>query len=49
MDELTALIAALVRIDSINPELVPGGAGEAEIAHFVAGWAADAGLEVVID
>ncbi|MEA2427037.1 MAG: acetylornithine deacetylase [Thermoleophilaceae bacterium] len=43
------LTAALVSIDSVNPDLVPGGAGEAEIAAFVAGWLADAGLHVEID
>src|SRR5215212_912882 len=40
------LVAALVAIDSVNPDLVPGGAGEAEIAEFVAGWLREAGLEV---
>ena len=33
-------------IDSVNPDLVPGGAGEAEIARFVAGWLEAAGLQV---
>ena len=37
-EELAALTAELVAIDSTNPDLVPGGAGEAEIARFVAGW-----------
>ena len=45
MDDLTGLLAALVAIDSVNPSLVPGGAGEAEIAAFVAAWAARDGLE----
>src|SRR5205823_5224856 len=36
-------------IDSINPDLVPGGAGEAEIARFIAGWMKRVGLEVEID
>jgi acetylornithine deacetylase len=40
------LVAALVGIDSVNPDLVPGGAGEGEIAEFVAGWLREAGLEV---
>jgi acetylornithine deacetylase len=40
------LLAALVSIDSVNPDLVPGGAGESEIAAFVADWLRDAGLEV---
>jgi acetylornithine deacetylase len=43
------LVAALVAIDSVNPDLVPGGAGEAEIADFVAGWLREAGLEVELD
>ena len=46
--DLADLIARLVAIDSVNPSLVPGGAGEGEIAAFVAGWARDAGLEVEI-
>ena len=45
-EELTALTAALVAIDSTNPDLVPGGAGEASIARFVADWLGQAGLEV---
>src|SRR5215203_4824635 len=43
-NEVAALTAELVAIDSTNPDLVPGGAGETEIARFVAGWLADAGL-----
>ena len=43
------LVGALVSIDSVNPDLVPGGAGEAEVAAFVAGWMRDAGLEVELD
>ena len=42
------LTSRLVAIDSVNPALVPGGAGEGEIARFVAGWARDAGLEADI-
>src|SRR5215212_7364283 len=44
-DGLVELIHALVAIDSVNPSLVPGGAGEREVAAFVAAWARDAGLE----
>jgi acetylornithine deacetylase len=40
------LISELVAIDSVNPTLVPGGAGEAEIARFVASWLERRGLEV---
>jgi acetylornithine deacetylase len=39
------LLSELVAIDSVNPSLVPGGAGESEIAAFVAAWARAAGLE----
>ena len=35
------LLAALVAIDSVNPALVPGGEGEAEIAAFVPRWLAE--------
>jgi acetylornithine deacetylase len=45
MSAAAELLAQLVAIDSVNPSLVPGGAGEAEIAAFIAGWARDAGLE----
>ena len=45
---LTELIAQLVSIDSVNPSLVKGGAGEAEAAAFVADWGREAGLEVDI-
>jgi acetylornithine deacetylase len=43
---LAALTAELVRIDSINPDLIPGAAGESEIAGFVARWLSEAGLDV---
>jgi acetylornithine deacetylase len=46
---LTELTADLVRIDSVNPDLVPGAAGEEEIARYVARWLEDAGLEVEIE
>jgi acetylornithine deacetylase len=49
MSDLISLLEQLVAIDSINPDLVPGGAGEGEIADFVAGWLEDAGLEVTLD
>lgn len=47
-DAVTELLAQLVAIDSVNPDLVPGGAGEAAIAEFVAGWCERAGLEVLV-
>ncbi len=45
-DALTALAAELVAIDSVNPSLVAGAAGESEIARFVAKWCEQHGLEV---
>ena len=46
MDELEQLLSDLVSINSINPDLVPGSPGEAEIAHYIAGWLKRADLEV---
>ncbi len=46
MSNIVALLRQLVAIDSINPDLVPGGAGEENIARFVADWLQQAGLEV---
>lgn len=46
MSELTKLISDLVSINSVNPDLVPGAAGESDIADFIAEWGRDAGLEV---
>jgi acetylornithine deacetylase len=46
--DVERLVAALVGIDSVNPTLVPGGAGEAEVMAFAAGWLRDAGLDVEI-
>jgi len=44
-DTLTELVAQLVAIDSVNPELIAGARGEAELASFVAEWCRNAGLE----
>jgi succinyl-diaminopimelate desuccinylase len=44
--EVTELARRLIAIDSVNPDLVPGGAGEAEIAGFCAGWLEDRGFEI---
>ena len=38
MDELEKLLSDLVSINSINPDLVPGSPGEAEIAYYIADW-----------
>jgi acetylornithine deacetylase len=43
---LVELVSALVAIDSVNPDLVKGGAGELEIADFVSRWLLDHGFEV---
>ncbi len=48
MDAVAELLSGLVAIDSINPDLVPGGAGEADVAAFAAGWLERAGLEVTV-
>lgn len=49
MDTLTTLLADLVAIDSVNPDLVAGGAGEGAVARFIASWLSNAGLEVQLD
>jgi acetylornithine deacetylase len=46
---LEKLVADLVRIDSINPDLIDGAAGEGEIARFVARWLEEAGLEIEVE
>jgi acetylornithine deacetylase len=43
------LLERLVAIDSVNPTLVPGGAGEIELARFVAGWFEERGIEVELE
>ena len=40
------LLKQLVAINSVNPDLVPGGAGEAAIADFCAAWLAERGFEI---
>lgn len=47
--QLEQLIGDLVAINSINPDLVPGAPGEAQIAQAVADWLRAAGLEVQLD
>ena len=49
MNEITTLLHQLVAIDSINSDLVAGGAGEREIATFVANWLEQASAEVILD
>jgi len=46
--ETAELAAQLVAIDSVNPSLVGGGAGEREAAALVAAWCRERGLEVEV-
>jgi acetylornithine deacetylase len=48
MDSTLQLLKDLVAIDSVNPSLVPGAAGEGAIARRLAEALADAGLRVEI-
>ena len=43
--DVVALLSDLVAIDSVNPSLVDGGAGETEIARYISDWAAANGLD----
>jgi acetylornithine deacetylase len=46
LSEAIDLLAKLVAINSVNPDLVPGAAGEAAIGDFCADWFAQRGFEV---
>lgn len=46
LDHPVGLAAHLSRIDSVNPALVPGAAGETHVADAVEAWAAERGFEV---
>jgi acetylornithine deacetylase len=48
VSEVADLTATLVGIDSVNPSLTAGAAGETEIAAFVERWLEDSGLAVRI-
>jgi acetylornithine deacetylase/succinyl-diaminopimelate desuccinylase family protein len=47
-DDLIGLLKELVAIDSVNPSLVRGASGEAQIAAFVNDWARSQGLGVAV-
>ena len=47
--DITGLAAELVTIESVNPGLITGAAGEERIARHVAAWCEDAGLDVVVE
>ena len=48
MDSTIRLLRDLIAIDSVNPSLVPGGAGEQNVAHRVADELLSFGLDVAI-
>ncbi|MCI0486764.1 MAG: ArgE/DapE family deacylase [Blastocatellia bacterium] len=48
IDSTIKLLTELVAIDSVNPQLAPGGAGEGEIAEAVAARMRSAGIDVEI-
>ncbi len=45
MNEVQTLLEQLISIDSVNPSLVPGGAGETKIAKFIQSWLVARGFE----
>ncbi len=45
-DDPIELLKRLVAIDSVNPDLVPGGAGEKAIGDFCGAWLGERGFEV---
>lgn len=48
-EETIELLDALARIDSVTPWLIPGGAGEGEVARYIQRWLTAAGLEVTLE
>ncbi len=48
MDPVVRLLEDLVAIDSVNPSLVAGGAGEGDIAGVIASWLRHAGFDVEV-
>ena len=49
MTELERLLSDLVAIDSVNPSLVPGAAGEAAIGDYIASWLRQRGFDVDVE
>jgi acetylornithine deacetylase len=47
--EVEELLSELVRMESVTPWLIPDGAGEGEVARFMAGWLDGLGLEVALE
>jgi len=48
-DDLVELLSNLVTIDSSNPWLVPGSAGESDIARYMQAWLEGLGVESALD
>ncbi|WP_167102596.1 M20 family metallopeptidase [Mycobacterium sp. DL592] len=48
-EEAIELLEAMVKIDSVTPWLIPGGAGEGEVAAFARDWFTELGLEVTLE
>jgi acetylornithine deacetylase len=45
---LLSTLKEMIRIDSVNPSLVPGAAGEAEMAEYCAEYMRSLGLETTV-
>ena len=45
---MLSLLSSLLSIDSTNPDLVPGGVGEAAVAQCIVEWAHPVGLEATV-
>lgn len=48
MSDLNTLLADLIKINSVNPDLSADGQGEAELADYIATWGNTNGLDVII-
>jgi acetylornithine deacetylase len=48
MTAIASLLDSLVRINSVNPSLVPGAPGEADIAQFVRSWLDERGVQTEV-
>jgi acetylornithine deacetylase len=49
VSDVADLAAKLVAVESINPDVVAGGSGEAAVARFVAEWCERAGLDTTLE
>lgn len=49
IETVKPLLSDLVAIDSVNPDLVAGGAGEGQLAEYVGAWLSEAGLSVTVE